>query len=50
METEFWDIIEGWKENMEESNMEVKDVTSPTDKHNLSTKHMHTSNDHYTMI
>ena len=46
METDFWDRIKGWKENMDESKMEVEEVPSPTDQHNHAKNHMHTSIDH----
>jgi len=42
MEIEFWDKIKGWKEKMEESNMEVEEVPYPADQHKPATNHMHT--------
>lgn len=45
METELWDIIDVWKESMEESNMEVEEVSSLANEYNTTTNHMHTSID-----
>ena len=47
MEIEFWDKIEEWKENTEDSKMEVEEVPSPIDQHKPTTIHMHTSIDHW---